>query len=84
MRMLTEPARAAGERRLLVWKRARAVGRRASTGPAPLVGSGRRRRDLRRAFFLNDGSGAKLSYYLTHWRRSASVAVTRRRKGTGS
>ena len=64
--IVTELARAAGERRLLVWSADPAEettlagtvleGRLPVDGPAsPTVG-----------VFLNDGSGAKLSYYLTH------------------
>jgi hypothetical protein len=63
--MITELARAAGERRLLLWSNHREeqaslagtvlAGRLpADDGAAPTVG-----------VFLNDGSGAKLSYYLT-------------------
>ena len=72
--------RAAGERRLLVWSaRAKENGLLentvlagalpASDGPNPTVG-----------VFLNDGSGAKLGYYLTH---SAKLAVTPICRGDG-
>ena len=70
--MITELARAAGERRLLVWSAHEQeeasldgtvlAGRLpAADGADPTVG-----------VFLNDGSGAKLSYYLTH---SAALSV---------
>jgi hypothetical protein len=78
--LLDALARAAGERRLLVWS-TRAEENRllantvlagvlpAGDGTEPTVG-----------VFLNDGSGAKLGYYLTH---DAEVAVTPVCRGDG-
>jgi hypothetical protein len=71
-KLLAELARAAGERRLLVWSARPAESKLlagtvlegvmpASDGAQPTVG-----------VFLNDGSGAKLGYYLT---QSADLAV---------